>query len=147
MLEEAFDVAPELFAGLETAGDAFQDLQFGGGQRIGVVRIDGGEMGILQRIVFAAQVDGPFLEVDQVQHVAVFHAEFRVPVDHEFLLLELDDGDGLVHLGDQGQLRLGELFVFVFLGTEQCAGIVGVGFHREGRQGQEIDPIAVFQRG
>ena len=104
-------------------------------------------MGIPERIFFVAVLDGSFLEIDQVQEVAVVHPEFGIAVDHEFLLLELDDGDGLVQFGDQGQLRFGEGFVFVLPRAEKRTGVVGVGFHREGGQRQEVDAVAVFQGG
>ena len=104
MCQETADVPPEFVAGLETAGQALQHREFCRREGIGVVRVDGREMLVFQFVVDAVKPDGPTLEINEVQEVAVAHAEFGIAVDDEFFLLELDDGDGLVQFGQQGEL-------------------------------------------
>ena len=68
--------------------------------------------------------------------------------DNLVLELELDDGDGLVHLPHQHEALVVVLLIRIAeLGLEGLTGITAVDLHRQTRQGQHIDPIAALEGG
>ena len=117
------------------------------GKAIGVFRVYGREVRVVQFIFLSFIDQDALLEIDASQQIAVVHVEFRMAAGHGCLQLELDDADGLVHLRNQAActfvVRLVPLFDF---GKETLARIVGIGVHGKGCQGEEIDAVAVFQR-
>ena len=75
---------------------------------------------------------------------------------HELSLeLELYDGDGLVHLCDEAKpllvvrclLTVVRCLLTIVNRTELQAGVVGVGLHRKRGERQEVDAVALFERG
>ena len=64
------------------------------------------------------------------------------------LFLELDDADGLVHLGRQGECLLVHLRVGLQLaGNKLRAGVVAVGVEGKGGQWHEVDAVALLKGG
>ncbi len=110
-------------------------------QETGVGR-QGGEVAALHLVV--ASVDGTDAtgQVDMLQQAAVVHLPLGMTADDLGLFLELDDGDGLVHLGGEQACLLVELLTVVkYLGDELLAGVVAVGLEGEGGQGHEVDAV------
>ena len=71
------------------------------------------------------------------------------PFDDLSLEFELNDGDRFLHAGQQKQFGfihpVDQERVIVHLGHELRAGVVPVNIESEGNQGDQIDPIPVFQ--
>ena len=73
--------------------------------------------------------------------------KLRATLDDLPLQLELDDGNGFVHLCKQTERFLIELLVaHTRARLELRARVILVGLHSEGSQRKEVDAIAIFQR-
>ena len=104
------------------------------------------EIGIEQLIFLAVNLDDALLQIHLVKQQAVLHVKVGPTLDGSCLEFELDDADGLVHLCHElgGTCPLGILGAAV-LGQEALAGIAGIGVHRKGGQGQQVDAVAVLE--
>ena len=80
--------------------------------------------------------------VDSVKEAPVLHVPLRVALEDASLLLELYDGDGLVHLGRQLQRLVVHARVWLQQSRYKLlAGVVGVDVEGEGGQWHEVDAI------
>ena len=95
-------------------------------------------------IVLAADDTDTTLEVDTLQQTAVCHVPFRTALEYLRLLLELDDGNGLVHLCCQALVFLLHRVSLHQLGIELQAGVVLIVFHGKGSQRDEVDAVSLF---
>ena len=103
------------------------------------------EEGVEQRIFDIRQPDDAARIVDFAQEQAVLHLILRTAPDHLALELELDDGDGLLHLRHQTDLLRAEAAVGSDFGRKRIAGRILVGVERERGEWQQADAVAVFQ--
>ena len=148
-VEEA-DVPLQLLAALEGIGQLVNDGVLFGGEVIGVFRIHGREVGVLQRPGDAVDGDAFVFVVDLVQQQPVFHAVFRVTEDLLTLQLEENDRDGLMHAGGKQLVLFG---VMRGVGAGELYGeaadvAVTVGFvgkHRERPQGNAVTGFDHFE--
>ena len=84
--------------------------------------------------------------VNGAEQGAVFHSPFRVaPVKLTFEL-ELDDGDSLMHLGDETQGFVAQVLSFIRFGQERPAFVACIRLHGKGGEGHHVDAIALFER-
>ena len=104
------------------------------------------EIGVKQLIFFTLDLDNTLLQVHLVQQEAVLHVKVRTTLDGSSLEFELDDADGLVHLGNElcSAGTLGVLGTTV-LRQEALTGVVGVGIHSKGGQRQQVDAISILK--
>ena len=79
------------------------------------------------------------------QEQAILKAVFRSTPDDLSFQLELDNGDGFVHLGHQFALALRIVRRIEPLRHKHLTGIIRVSFDRKGSQGQQTHRITVFQ--
>ena len=144
--EEAGYVAFEPRADGEGVVELGHQLLFLGGEGVGVGGVDGGEVGVGHRIDLAVDLHSALRVVDAVEQPAVVHGPFGVFLRHGTFELELDYGDGLVHLSHQAEGLFGVLRLLgIHFGGELRAGIVGVGLHCHRGEGEEVDPVAVLK--
>jgi len=98
-------------------------------------------VGVFEGVGFSIDRDGAVLVIDEVKEAAVVHLPFGVAGDDLAGELKLEDGDGLVHAGD-------EIFVgkvgFAF-GGEAGGGVVGVDCFGELGEGGEEDAVAFLE--
>ena len=118
-------------------------------QLIRMRRVDSREGVALQLILLAVKHDGALIVVDIVEQQTVLHLPSRVALDDGSLLLELYDGNGLVHESSQTMCLLVKTCRVCRrdLRTEFLAGIVAVCLHGEGGKRHKIDAITLFQSG
>jgi len=109
-------------------------------------RVDGRKMTVQQRINPAVQRHGSRRIVDFLKQQAVFHLVMGPPFDQLALQLELDDGDGFLHLRHQADFLPGERTVLRHFRNEHFTGVLAVSFDGERRQRHQADAVAVFQR-
>lgn len=74
----------------------------------------------------------------------MFHVKFRAPPDQLSLQLKLNDGNGLVHLLIQHSL-LHIIILLPVIQLESLAAVLVIQRHSQPRQGDQVDPIALFQ--
>ena len=72
-------------------------------QLVWIMRIHGWEVAVLHRIFQTVDGDDTSFMVDAVEQQTVVHFEFRTSANGLGFELELDDGDSLVHLGQQSE--------------------------------------------
>ena len=60
--------------------------------------------------------------------------------------LELDDGDSLMHLGDETQGFVAQVLSFIRFGQERPAFVACIRLHGKGGEGHHVDAIAFFER-
>ena len=146
--EETAHVLLHLLAVLEGVVQLVHQLTLFVAQAIGISRIYRGQESVAQGILLAVVAEHTPLEVNQMEQFAPLHLEFGPTGDNLGLQLELNHGDGLVHLGNQAEGLLIVLnLVDGHLGGKHLAGVIGVGLHGEGSQRQEVDAVAILQRG
>ena len=137
----------ELLADAEGVVQLLHEQLLLGCQLVGCCRVDGGEMAALHLVFMAVDVACLALIVDGIEQAAILHPPFRMPHEDAGFLLELDDGDGLVHTGRQ----LEGLVVHAGIGLQQTwhkllAGVVAVDFKRKGGQRYEVDAVLLDGR-
>ena len=136
----------QFFASEEGTVQFRYDFLFFGRQFVWVLWIYRREVAILHRIFLSVDCDDATFMVDAVEQQTVVHLEFRTAANGLSFQLELDDTDSLVHLSQESErLRVADGFSWNRSQTEQCTWVVGIGFHGEGSQRQQVDAIAVFQ--
>ena len=101
--ENAFHVLAQFLASRERFVQFLYDFFFFFCQLVWVFRIDGLEQAVAHLIIFSVKLEYFPLEVDVVQQQTAVHVEFRMTPDGSSFQLELDNGDGLVHLRDEPQ--------------------------------------------
>ena len=115
-------------------------------ESIRIGRIKRRQVGIQKRVLGAVERDDATTEVDQVQQCTMVHTPLGVTTYGLPLQLELDDGDGLVHLSHQlGTTRQAGVVLKVAR-LPYGAVVVAVGLHGEVGKRQQVDTIALFQR-
>ena len=125
----------------------YQQL-LGLGQAIGTFGVDGGEVVAGELVCLPVKGNRSFLIVDEIQQLAVGHVPFRMLVGQLCLQLELQNGNGLVHTGgEHAGLGVHHRIAAQCAGQEFLAGVVAVGVEGEGGQWDEVDAIALFERG
>ncbi len=134
-------VLPETLAGDEGLAEAVEAGVFFVRESVGIGGVDGGEMGVFEGVGFSIDGDGAVLVIDEVEETAVFHVPLGVAGDDLAGELELEDGNGFVHFGDE--VFIGKVS-FAF-GVEAGCGVVGVdGFGKLGEGGEE-DAVAFLE--
>ncbi len=101
---------------------------------------------VQQRIGLAVERQGSRRIVDLFEQQTVFHPVMGSPLDQLALQLELDHGDGFLHLRHQADFLPGKGAVFRHFRNERFTGVLPVRFDSERRQRQQADAVAVFQR-
>ena len=136
---EETDVVLQLLAALKGFGELVDDRGFLRGQLIGIRRIHGREIGVLQRIDRAVDGDAAVCVINLIQQKAIFHAVFRMSENLLPFQLEKDNRDGLVHAGGEQLVLLGIMRGVRLRELHGKAGYVAVfvdliGKNREGTQ-------------
>ena len=145
---EAAHVLAQLLAVHEGGMDFVHQFALFVRQAVGVGGVDSGEMGVAQGVFPPFVAEDAAGVVYLVQQLAPCHAELGTAVDDGGLEFQLDDGDGLVHLCDESLCLLVVLGAGkVHPGCKHRAGVVAVGIHGKGGQGQKVDAVAVFEGG
>ena len=144
--EHAFHVLAQFLTLGERLVKLVNDILLLGRQLVGMLGVNGREVGVKQFIFLALDFDDAFLQVHLVHEQAVLHVKVRVTLDGSGLKLELDDADGFVHLCNElgGAGAFGVLGTAV-LGNETGARVAGIGVDGKGRQRQQVDAVAVLQ--
>ena len=117
------------------------------GQLVRIGRVDGGEQAVAQRIFRTVDGDSLLFEVDVMKQHTVFHLEFRAAAYNLSFQFELDNADSLMHLCYEAY----SLIVIcarreIYLRCEAFAWVVGIGFHGESSQRQQVDAVTIFKR-
>lgn len=147
MGEDNSNVALETLADTEGAADAVDEFSLSIGECIGMLRIDGGEIGVAQWIILAVEAYDATLKVTSREEVAVPHAPLGMTLVELPLKLKCDDGNGFVHTGIKEALALGGFFLAMteIVGHKDVAGIIGVSLEGEGGEGHEVDAVAFLE--
>ena len=141
-IEEA-DVALQLLAVAEGAGQRGDERLLLRREGVGILGVHGGEVGIQHGIGLAVNGDALVLVVDFVQQQPVLHAEAGVAQDLLPLQLEQDHGDGLVHLGHQTLVSFSVVFFVVAGELDLEPGDVASLVYRVGKHTQRAQGDAV----
>ena len=115
-------------------------------QPIRISRIDCREIGIEQSIFLPFILENSPLKIYQMQQLAPLHTEIRTTVNDGSFQLQLYDGNGFMHLGNETQ----RLFIVAGIGEVQfrcknLTGIISINIHGKGRQRKQVDAVSVFQ--
>ena len=137
-------MALELVAVEEGDLQTLQHLLLSGREGVGVGRVDGREIRVPQGVLRSADGHDAAREIHLVQQHAVVHAVLGVELRGLALDLELDDGHGLVHLGDDLVVVGVGLVAGAGLGHEAGAGVVCVGLEGKEGQGPHVDAVAAL---
>ena len=139
-------MATKFFAGAEGMLNLCHQFLFLLRQFVGRIRDEGGEVRVFESIHFSFYLYGALFQVDMFKQFASLHAEFRTSVEYACFFFELDDGDGLVHLGEHPHGLLVEASVFDEVShCELRARVVLVGVHSKGCEWKQVDAVAVLQ--
>ena len=103
--------------------------------------VDGGEVTRHHLIGLTIKFAKPLLIIHMFEETAVFHLPLGVTLEDLCFCLELQYGDGFVHLGSQLARLLIHLIARKQAGNEFFAGIVAIDFEGESGQGDEVDTI------
>lgn len=147
MGEDNSNVALETLADTEGAADAVDEFSLSIGECIGMLWIDGGEIGVAQWVILAVKAYDATLKVTSREEVAVPHAPLGMTLVELPLKLKCDDGNGFVHTGIEESLALGGFFLAMaeIVGHKDVAGIIGVSLEGEGGEGHEVDAVAFLE--
>ena len=140
--EQRADMLVQLLTDAEGVVQFLHQQFFLGRQCVGGRWVDGGEIATLHLIRLAVDGAGLSVVVNVVEQTAVLHTPFWVTLEDACLFLQLDHGDGLVHLG--GQLESFLVHSGVWLqqfGDELLTRIFAIHFEGEGGQGHEVDAV------
>ena len=111
-----------------------------------ILRVDGREEGVEQRVFGAVELDHATLVIDLVEQQAVVHLVVRPALDDLGLDLELDDRHRFLHLRHEADFLRRKTAVGGNLRNELFARVVLVGFQRDRGERQDADAVTVFQR-
>ena len=75
-------------------------------QLVGMFGVDGREVARAHVVRFAINGAYAMFVVDMLKQATVFHLPFGTAMENQCFLLELNDRDGLVHLGCQTHILL-----------------------------------------
>jgi len=141
MREHGAHVFLEFLADAERVMELLHQIGLLRGEGVGIGRIDSGEVATLHLVLLA--IDGAYatLIVDSREEHAVLHLPLRTAAEDGGLLLELNHGDGLVHLGREQLGFLVHLIARQQLGHELLAGIILISLEGEGGQRHEVDAV------
>ena len=146
LLIEQTQVLLEFGGVAERVGKLIHDLLFARTEVVGVGDVEQrGQVLVEQLIHLSVEGDGACTRVDLVEHQAVVHLVFGMATDDLSFELELDDGDGLVHLGHELCGTLETRVVVEILGLPKSAGVVAIDFHGEVGEGEQVDAIAFLK--
>ena len=123
MGKDALDVLLQLVGHAEGVLQFAQHVLLLGCKFVGVAPIHGGEQGVAQGILLAVHAERAAFGVDVLQCAFARDDPFGMCVYCLLLHLELDDGDGLVHLAYEFPLALAQFAISV-AGQEDGAGVV-----------------------
>ena len=101
-------------------------------ERFRILGVDRWKKGIKQRIFGAVERNDATGVVNFGQEQAIVHLVLRTPADNGTFQLELDNGNGFLHLRHQPDLLGTEITVGVDLGDEAGARIILVSCERKG---------------
>ena len=141
--EQEPDVGLKLVASQERSLERGDQPFLFPGQAVWVFRVDGREIGVLQRVNRPAEIDRPRPIVDLVEQHPLIHVKLRMPRDDLPFKLLLDDRDRLSQLCDTLDVAQADGPRLQHLRRKRAR--VAIGFLREGGERPEADPIAVFQ--
>ena len=82
-----------------------------------------------------------------MEQFSVIHTKLRIAVNHLSFKFELDDGNSLVHLGNQFHMFLFHRLVLSCLWFKEAARIFTIHLHRKSSQREKIDSVSIFQSG
>ena len=81
-----------------------------------------------------------------VEETTILHLPLRATLEDGCFLLELDDGNSLVHLGSQLTSLLVHRVAWEDLGEKLLAGVVLIGLEGKGGQRYEVDAVLLDRR-
>ena len=122
----------QLLADAEGVVQFLHEVSLVGSQGIGIGRIHCGEQTALHLVVFAIDGTDTLLVVHMVEETTILHLPLRATLEDGCLLLELDDGNGLMHLGCQLSVFLVDGIAWQDIGQEFLAGIVAIDLEGKG---------------
>ena len=134
----------QLFAVDEGVAQLLHDHLLPRRQTVGILGVDGREVGVLQGIRLSVDRDRPILEVDLVQQAALLHVVFGMARDELTFQLKEDDRDRLVDLAVH--VRIVWLVALRAVDGKAVAGIARIGIERKLGKGQQVDAVPVLHR-
>ena len=137
------DMPLELLAMHKGVAQTFHHLLLLRSETVRILRIHRGEIHILHGIFRSADSNRFLFIIYFIQKQPVGHIEFRPFFNQLSLQLELDDGNGLMHLLIQLQV-LRVVVLSIFNGKNIAVGI-RVSIHGKGGERNEIDAVAFLQ--
>ena len=142
--EQHLDMFLQFLADAERVVQTLHELMLLGGQFVGMLGVDSWE--VTRAHVVRLAIDGAdtTFVVDMLKQATVFHLPFRTAVVNQCFLLELNDGDGLVHLGSQAHILILHRVVLQELWLELLAGVVAIHLHCKGGQRYEVDAVSLL---
>ena len=144
--EHALHVFAQFLALGERLVQFLHDGLFLGSEFVGMLGVYSREIGVQQFIFLALDLDDALVEVHLVKQQAVLHLKVGAALDGGSLEFELDDADGLVHLGHELR-RAGSLGILgaAVLGNEALTRVIAIGVDGKCGQRQQVDAVAVLE--
>ena len=133
----------KLLASQEGTLQPFHDLLLLCAEGIRICRVNGGEIGIFQFVLFPLQQDRAFLIIDPVEKRPVFHIKALLSLYDLTFHLELDHRDRLVDA--KVHLCLLRIRLIRSLQFKAGARIIFVYLERKRRKREQVDPVSVLK--
>ena len=111
---------------------------------VGMLRVDSGEVARTHVILYTINGTYATFIVYMFQQTAVLHLPFRTTMEYLGFFLELNDGNGFVHLSCQAHILFFHRVAFQEFGLEFLARVIAIDLHSEGGQRHQINAISLF---
>ena len=131
----------QLLADAERVVQLANEVGLLSGELIRLLRVDGGEVAALHLVGLAIDGAEVLIVVYSAQHAAIQHLPLGVAEEDGCLGLELQHGNGLVHLGCELLGLIVHGVAWKQLGHKLQARVVAIHIERKGGQWHEVDAI------
>ena len=120
---------------------------FAGAELVGVGDVEQRWQVLVEQFIdLAIEGDCAGFGINLIEHQAVIHMVFGMTTNDLTFEFELDDGDGLVHLGHQLSRTLQTRIVVEVLGLPDGARVIAIDLHGEVGERQKIDAVTFLER-
>ena len=122
------------------------DFLFAGAELVGVGDVEQRWQVLVEQFIdLAIEGNCAVFGINLIEHQAVIHMVFGMTTNDLTFEFELDDGDGLVHLGHQLSRTLQTRIVVEVLGLPDGARVIAIDLHSEVGERQKIDAVTLFK--